>query len=93
MSQNYKKINPLWKPGRDKPINVLYCASDRGRQVKNASRIIQKALELNLTAAESNALFDASGRFKTERHQAFVGHRQVILTYYFYICNYKLCPF
>lgn len=77
MSQNCQKINPLWKPGRDKPINVLYSASDRCRHIKNASRLVQKALELNLTAAESNALFDASGRFKTERHQAFVGHRQV----------------
>ena len=77
MSPNYKKIHPLWKEGRDKANNALYSATDRGRQVKNASRIIQKALELNLTAAESNALFDASGRLKTERHQAFVGHRQV----------------
>ena len=77
MSANLHRINPVWSEGRE-PVNALYTASDKGRQVRNASRIIYKALELNLSAAESNALFDFSGRYRAERHQGFIAHRQVI---------------
>ena len=71
---SFQRISPDWV---DKPVTTLYPHSDRGRQVKHAGRIIARALEFSCTAAESNCLFDMSGRFKCERHQAFAIHRQV----------------
>ena len=77
MSRHFEKISPPWKEGRDQPNNVLYPINEKGKQVKNASRLIQRAMELNMTGAETNALYDLSGRYKVERTQAFVSHRQV----------------
>ena len=77
MSQHFEKISAPWKEGRDQPNNVLYPTNEKGKLVKNASRLIQRALELNMTGPETNALYDMSGRYKIDRTQAFVSHRQV----------------
>ena len=74
-----EKIHPPWKEGRDQPTNILYPLNEKGKQVKNASRLIQRALELNMTGPETNCLYDISGRYKVERTQAFVSHRQVLI--------------
>ena len=74
MSRKFQRVTPDWV---GQPTVSLYPHSDRGRQVKHAGRIITRALEFSCTAAESNSLFDMSGRYKSDRHQAFVMHRQV----------------
>ena len=74
MSQNFQRIYPAWV---EKPITSLYPSGDRGKQVKNATRVICRALEFVCTAAESNALYDISGRYKCDRSQGFTIHKQV----------------
>ena len=73
-NRNYQRIGAEWVAT---PAVSLYPHSDKGKQVKYAGRVIVRALEFCPTAAESNCLFDMSGRYKCDRHQAFTAHRQV----------------
>ena len=54
----------------------LYPKSDRVKTVSNCQGALQRAMEVNLSPAEVNCLYDGTGQMKRERSQALSAHKQ-----------------
>ena len=72
-----KKQYQVISPWQEKGVKQLYPNSDRNKHIVQSSRVIRRALEINLNETDTNLLYDTSHRCRSERLQPLMGSKQV----------------